>query len=211
MTYQVKDPYFNKAKQENYPARSVYKLEEIDRKYHLLAPGDRVLDLGSAPGSWLKYAAEKVGKRGLAMGIDLKPLNILLPLWAYFVQVDIFSLRPEDFQQYASLSPAVENRFPAGAGVRGNFEAVLSDMAPATTGVRLADEQNSLSLARQALQVAQEILAPGGKFLVKIFEGEDLPDFVNEVKPLFEKVHLIRPQATRKGSREVFVLGLKKG
>ena len=189
--YQPKDHYFNKAKQENYPARSVYKLEEIDRRYKLLAAGDRVLDLGCAPGSWLKYAAQRVGEKGLAVGIDLKPLNIALPPQAHFLQMDIFSVKPGDLNQYAQ-----------------KFEVVLSDMAPATTGVRLADEQKSLDLARRALELAQEFLVPGGKFVAKLFEGEDFSGLVNEIKPQFKKVQLIRPQATRKGSREIFVLGL---
>ncbi len=191
--YKPKDHYFKKAKAEGYPARSVYKLEQINQQYKIIKPGYRVLELGCYPGSWLKYCAKAVGKHGLVVGMDIKKLSIPLPHNARFICADV-------------------NQLPSGRieGLSAAFEAVISDMAPATTGVKLVDEQASLELAESALSLAQSFLCPAGNLLVKVFEGEDLDILLNKLKKQFHKVHIIRPKAIRKGSRELYVLGLAK-
>ncbi len=190
MPYKPRDHYFKKAKKEKYPARSVYKLKEADQKYRLFRRGQLVLDLGAAPGSWSKYVLERVGPKGLVVAIDLSPLKISAPNLLFF-QEDVFSVTPQKIRE------RVEGQ---------SFDAVLSDMAPKTTGDRSGDHFRSVELAQRALELAKELLKPGGVFLVKVFEGEAFPRFVEEVKREIGPVKRFRPKSTRSESREIFVL-----
>ncbi|NPA48369.1 MAG: RlmE family RNA methyltransferase, partial [Thermodesulfobacteria bacterium] len=193
MAYKPRDHYARRAKEEKYPARSVYKLKEADQKYRLLRPGQKVLDLGAAPGSWSKYALERVGKKGLVVGIDLNPVKISHPRFL-FLQEDIFEISPEEILEKADVK---------------QFDVVLSDMAPKTTGDRSGDHFRSVALAERALYYAEELLKPGGIFFVKVFEGEAFPRFVEEVKKRLGPVKRFRPKSTRSSSREIFVLARK--
>ena len=186
--YKKPDRFTVAAKKAGYPARSVFKLEEIDRRTRLLKQGMRVLDLGAAPGSWSLYTANKIGPSGRLMAIDLDPLTTTLPAHATFVQGDALSLGNSALATFAP------------------YPVVLSDMAPRTTGNRLGDQTRSFELFMGALEVAQALLAPGGAFIGKIFMGEDLPLARAGVKRAFEKERLIRPEGTRTGSYEVFVI-----
>ena len=191
----VRDYYFNKAKKEKYPARSIYKLEEVQRKYRFLHPGDSVLDLGCHPGSWSLYASEAVGKRGIVVGVDLQETAAApRPEGAeiHWLCQDIMD--PEMIIQVRKFRPA--------------FKVLISDLAPKTTGNRWADHQHSLQLVRQTLALAGILLYSGGHYICKIFQGEDFPEFVQEVKDLFETVKVIKPKSSRTESREVFVLGM---
>ncbi len=194
MAYKPRDHYAKRAKEEKYPARSVYKLKEADQKYHLLRSGQKVLDLGASPGSWSKYALEKVGKKGLVVGIDLNPVKINHPRFL-FLKGDIFELSPEEILREANVE---------------YFDVVLSDMAPKTTGDRSGDHFRSIALAERALFLAERLLKPGGVFFVKVFEGEAFPNFVEEVKNRIGPVKRFRPKSTRASSREIFVLTHKK-
>ncbi len=194
MAYKPRDYYAKRAKEEKYPARSVYKLKEADQKYRLLKPGQAVLDLGAAPGSWSKYALERVGKKGLVVGIDINPVKISHPRFL-FLPGDIFELEPEEIRQKTGVE---------------FFDAVLSDMAPKTTGDRSGDHFRSVALAERALFFARKLLKPGGIFLVKVFEGEAFPRFVEEVKKDIGPVKRFRPKSTRASSREIFVLARRK-
>ena len=183
------DHYTKKARAENWRARSVYKLEEIDDKIKLFKPGDRVLDLGCYPGSWSQYALSKIGNSGRLIGIDLKkPKDLPAPAFK-FIQGDIFDIAWED------ISSTLETY----------FSAVLSDMAPSTTGIRNTDSSRSIQLAFKAFEIAIASLVPNGKFLCKVLEGEDIKIFMNQLKPHFSEIRLFRPKATRKRSTEVFV------
>ncbi len=190
MAYKPRDYYARRAKEERYPARSVYKLKEADQKYKLLRAGQVVLDLGAAPGSWSKYALERVGKKGLVVGVDLNEVKLNHPRFV-FLKKDIFELTPEELLSAAGV--------PA-------FDVVLSDMAPKTTGDRSGDHFRSVALAEQALLIAEKVLKPGGVFFVKVFEGEAFPRFVEEVKRRLGPVKRFRPKSTRPSSREIFVL-----
>ena len=150
------DYYRSLARTEGYVARAVYKLKEVDEKYHLMKPGSRVLDLGCSPGSWLQYIASRVGPGGLVVGVDAAPLAIAVVPPLDFVQGEITSL---DLETIIALSPT--------------FDVVLSDLAPKTTGIRQVDQQRSLELASLAWEWARRLLREGGHFLVKIFEGPD--------------------------------------
>ncbi|MCK6529503.1 RlmE family RNA methyltransferase [Myxococcota bacterium] len=190
----VGDRFTRKAKEEGYAARSVYKLEEIAGRYGLLRPGERVLDLGCAPGSWTQFASRRVGGSGLVVGIDLSGVTVPLPPHARVLRGDAFDLEPE------SLAEAAEGRAPP-------FDGVMSDMAPRTTGVRSADQAASAGLAERALEVARRVLAPGGWFVVKVFEGPDVRALREEVRRSFVSVATARPEATRQRSIEVFIVG----
>lgn len=187
------DHYARKAQKDNYPARSVYKLQEIRKKTGILQSGDRVLDLGCAPGSWTLYAAEQVGPGGSVVGVDLKPVSIGLPPWARTATGDL-------------LEPDAELR----KLLSGPFDAVLSDMAPATTGNRNVDAVRSFVLAETALELARIALRPGGVLVCKIFQGPDFDEYLKRVKTGFERHKIFKPQSSRKASREIFIIGMGK-
>ena len=187
------DHYTQRAKKEKYPARSVYKLQEIQERYRLIKKGDKVLDLGCSPGSWLLYASEIAGKNGEVVGIDIKDVTISVPANVKVHKADIFS-KDEAFSE--SL----------GTG----YNVVLSDMAPDTTGNRFVDTVRSFDLCRQALEIARERLAPGGAFLCKIFQGEDFKAFSESVRSSFKKHKIYKPQSSRKASKEIFIIGTGK-
>ncbi len=190
---QWQDHYTRRAQKENYPARSVYKLAEIQKKYRILTKGDRVLDLGCTPGSWLLYAGEQVGPGGRVLGVDLNPVTIPLPAHVKAITGDIHVL-----QHTAELS--------LGAG----FQVVLSDMAPSTTGGKFLDAVRSYELCQSALAVSDALLQPNGRFVCKIFQGEDFKAFSEQVKARFQRMHMFKPQSSRKASREMFIIGLGK-
>lgn len=190
---QYRDHYFKKAKQDKYPARSVYKLQEMDKAHKLLRPGQRVLDLGACPGSWTLYAARQVGPTGRVLGIDLQVPETVFPEQVIFLQADIFARAPEFVAQAHALAP---------------FDLVLSDMAPKTTGSKSTDQARSMHLVEAALAVAQDWLAPGGSFVVKVFQGPDTPAFVQSLRAHFAKVSIFKPKSSRAESKEIFILGL---
>ena len=190
----IQDYYFHKAKKENYPARSVYKLEEAQRRHRFLKPGRRVLDLGCHPGSWSLYAAEAVGPKGLVVGIDLQAGETRQKSGAEIIRL-CYDVR------LSGLADILLARWPG-------FHTLLSDMAPATTGSRFADHQKSLILCRRALELAERLLHPGGSLYVKAFQGGDFPEFLAECESLFDEARVVKPQSSRRESRELFVLGL---
>jgi 23S rRNA (uridine2552-2'-O)-methyltransferase len=190
--YDPKDFYFRKAKKAGLRARSAFKIEEILHRHRLLAHGDAVLDLGAAPGGFLQILAEAVGERGVAVGVDLEPIRHLGKPWVRTAIVDL--LAPDALDKIRALHP-------------GRFRLVTSDMAPKTIGIKVADEARSLELVRMALSVAERTLLPGGAFVAKVFVGGDFPVLKREVQARFESIHVVRPEATREASYEVYVVG----
>ena len=158
------DHLTQRAKAENYPARSVYKLEEIQKKFKVIAPGSMVLDLGCAPGSWAKFAAELTGAEGQVIGIDLKKVSERFAANTRVIIGDVLELAQKDKENLAEI---------IGTG----YHAVLSDMAPSTTGRKDVDAARSYYLCMAALAIAQKALEPGGCFVCKIFQGEDFEEF----------------------------------
>jgi 23S rRNA (uridine2552-2'-O)-methyltransferase len=191
MAYTVQDRFFLKAKKEHYLARAVYKLEEIQKKHRILRAGDRILDLGAAPGSWIQLASKVAGRSGLVVGIDLKPIERDFGNRVITIQGDIFDLE--------FVEAAVRDHLP--------FDVVLSDMAPATSGIKVADSARSSLLFERAFEIARWALKPGGNFLAKIFHGPEFHRLLTEVKKEFGRTRAIRPDATRKQSREIYILG----
>ncbi len=191
--FKPQDHYFKKAKRHRYLARSVYKLDEIQRKYRIIKRGSRVLDLGCAPGSWLQYAEEKVGRKGIVVGVDLKEVKKDFSSRVFVLREDVFELNPGRLKEFCSF-----------------FDVVLSDMAPATTGIGFVDSTRSIYLAERALEIADAVLKKGGYLLCKVFEGEDFPQFLKKYREAFERVKIIKPKASRKDSREIYLLGIGK-
>jgi len=185
------DHFFKKAKRQKYLSRSVYKLEEIQGKYNFIRRGDRVLDLGCAPGSWLHYVAETVGPQGLVVGVDIKKVEKQIATQVIIINKDVNELDAELLLKYCS-----------------GYNVVLSDMAPPTTGIGFVDSTRSIALADRVLEIAGIVSKKGGHFLCKVFEGEDFPQFLKKVKSKYEWVKIIKPQASRKKSREIYLLGM---
>lgn len=193
MSYNRKDFYFHKAKKEDFAARSIFKLEEIDQKLRLIRGGDTILDLGAAPGSWSQYCAKKVGLKGKVLGVDLQEIEITLPN-ACFVKADL---------RDANLDAIVRD-----SGFEIPFNLVISDMAPKTTGIRTTDQARSLELCQLALDTAHRMLKPGGHFICKLFHSEDFDTFRKQLLRCFKKVEVIKPKSTRKESKEIFLIGI---
>jgi 23S rRNA (uridine2552-2'-O)-methyltransferase len=184
------DYYRQQAQAEGYVSRAVYKLQALDRKYHLFRPGQRVLDLGCSPGSWLQYLARRVGPQGLVLGVDVVPLRIPLAPPLDFLLGDIQSI---DFGILRAKSLY--------------FDVVVSDLAPKTSGMKAVDQERSWLLALRAWEIAQELLATGGHFLVKIFEGPDTNRLVAWLKEAFASCHRVKPAGSRPASKELYLLG----
>lgn len=193
MGYNPKDYYFKKAKEQNFAARSVFKLEEIDERFRVIKKNDIIIDLGCAPGSWAQYACKKIGTAGRVIGIDLQKVQLTIPN-ALFIHGDAFDV------------PTLDNVLAEQKIEKVNV--VMSDMAPKTTGIRIQDQQRSYDLCMRALEVALLRLKPGGNFIVKFFQSEFFDDYLKEVRKHFMKVEILRPKSTRKNSIEIFIIGL---
>lgn len=206
--YNKKDRFHQKAKDEQFAARSVYKLEELDRRFGVVRKGDKVVDLGCAPGSWLQYLSRAVGKSGAIVGYDIEPLalNPGLNVRAFVASID--DLTPQRVR--ADLAALVSERkgkpppdpVPPSFGV----DALISDMAPKLTGIRDADQAKQAALVGAALDLAESLLKAGGRFTAKMFQGRETDPVLDRCKQRFSRVRLIKPEATRDGSREVFVV-----
>ena len=186
----VKDYFYHKAKKDKYPARSVYKLEEIDKKYRLIQKGIRVLDLGCSPGSWSKYCSNKIGEKGLVVGIDKEKTKVECLSNTVFIKGDILKLDLYSVKQ-----------------VSQEFNVVLSDLAPSTTGIKEVDQVRSLELAEAAYNIALKMLKANGHFVCKLFQGPDMNKLLNEMRNKFMWVKTTKPSSSRKESSEVYVIG----
>lgn len=192
MVFKVKDHYYNKAKKDNFLARSVYKLEEIDQRFKILKPGNQVVDLGYHPGSWIQYTQKVVGLSGLVVGIDIKEVNRKL---MNLKNVSLFEKSIFDVQEVADL------------GAEGKFDVVLSDMAPNTTGIRSVDQDRSLNLVEAVVELLPKFLTLGGNMVIKVFDSEEAQKYLKKQKGLFKNIDYLRPKSTRSVSKEFFVIG----
>lgn len=190
--FKVKDHFFHKAKKENFLARSVYKLEEIDERFNIIKKGDQIIDLGYHPGSWIQYTASIIGKDGIVIGSDIKEINnklLNLPNVRLF-QKDVFT---------------IENM--SELGVSDQFDVVLSDMAPNTTGIQSVDQIRSLNLVEMVFSLLPRFLKPGGNLVIKVFESNDAQVFLKTQRKHFADFHNLRPKSVRSVSKEYFVIG----
>lgn len=189
------DHFGRRAQHEGFLARSIYKLQEIDERVKLLHRGQRVLDLGAAPGSWSQYAADRVGLEGRVVGVDIAPIKSgALPNTVYLL-LDVNALTPELLRE---------------AGSPEAFDVVLTDMAPKTTGARVRDQFLSYELYLRALTLTDTLLVKGGSFAGKIFQGAEMEDARRATAERFEQVKIVKPKASRSESYEIFLVGLKR-
>ena len=189
MVYRPKDAFYRRAKKEGYRSRAAYKLLELNRHFHLIRQGDRLVDLGAAPGSWLQVTSRLAGQKGRVVGVDIQSIKAFKEQNIYFLQADITS---EDSQK--KVKDLLGDR----------ADCILCDISPHLSGIRHADVSRSIELARSAMRLATQLLRPGGNFLVKTFIGEETKTFSLELKQFFRSVQSTRPGATRKGSSEIY-------
>lgn len=185
---ELHDPYFKKAKAEGYLARSAYKLQEINERKRLFGKGARVLDLGCAPGAWLQIASEIVGPEGRVLGIDLQEVRESIAENVRTIQGDVYTTDPAQLTELAG----------------GLFDAVLSDMAPSTSGH--GDHFLSVRLCRRVLELLPSLLRSGGAMTMKVFEGEEYPALLRETQSLFRDARGFKPKASREVSREMYIV-----
>jgi 23S rRNA (uridine2552-2'-O)-methyltransferase len=185
--------YYKKAKAENYRSRAIYKLVQANEKHGFIKRNDVVVDLGAAPGGWIQAARKMVGKHGFVLGVDLKPIE---PLTQEYIRTIIADLtEPGVEEQILSFLPR-------------KADVVISDAAPNITGVWEVDHARQVDLAHKAMEIAQLILKPNGNFFVKVFEGDLLNHFIQTVKQHFDFVKIMKPQASRAKSSEMYILAL---
>jgi 23S rRNA (uridine2552-2'-O)-methyltransferase len=183
------DRFHQKAKKQGFLARAVYKLEELDQQFKLFKAGQRVLDLGCAPGSWLQYARSKVGDSGILVGLDREPLRGDVG-GARIVVGDVLTIDTKEL-----------------LGELSAFDVVLSDMAPDTSGIRSQDQARSEALFERALEIATLLLAPGGNFVGKLFQGPEFKKLSESVRARFELGKTAKPASSRQISIEQYVVG----
>jgi 23S rRNA (uridine2552-2'-O)-methyltransferase len=193
MVYKRKDGFYRRAKEAGYRSRAAYKLIELARRHRLIRPGDRVVDLGAWPGGWVQVAAELVGPSGRVVAVDLVSIN---PLPNPVVTCLMGDVR----------DPVVQKEITRVSG--GNVDVVLSDMAPKLTGVRATDIARSAELAQTACDVAARLLRSDGRLLLKTFASPDTDALVADLRDSFAAVKRARPEATRTGSAEVYIVAL---
>ena len=184
------DVYVKRAQQEGWRSRAVYKLIEIDEKDHILKPGMTVVDLGAAPGSWCEYAARKIGEKGHIIALDILPMDALADVT--FIQGDF---REEEV--YDQLLMTLGDT---------PVDLVMSDMAPNISGMKAVDQPRAMYLAELALELADKVLVDGGDLLIKVFTGEGLDAFKQELRTRFKKILVRKPKASRPRSPEIYLL-----
>jgi len=185
--------YYKKAKQENYRSRATYKLVQANNKYSFIKLRDVVVDLGAAPGGWIQAARKMTGRHGFVLGVDLKSIE---PFPQEYIRTIIGDLSdPKIAEQILSF-------------LLRRADVVISDAAPNITGVWEVDHARQIELANKALDISLQILKPNGNFFVKLFEGDLMNEFVQTVKGHFEEVKIVKPQASRAKSSEMYLLAL---
>ncbi len=188
--YKKNDHYHQLAKEEGFVARSAYKLQEIQKKFKVIKRGDKVLDLGCAPGAWSQVVLPLVGREGVLVGIDYEAVDLKAPN-ARFLKMDAFKIEA--------------NTLPEAP-----FDCVLSDMAPKTSGIKVRDQALSAELCIKAMEVCDTMLKKGGFLVIKLFEGEDAKRVEEEIQKRFQSLKRFRPQSTRQASYEIYLIAGNK-
>lgn len=187
---QERDPYVQQARRDGFRSRAVYKLEQISEKERFLKPGMVCVDLGSAPGSWSQYVTQKLKGRARIVAVDILPMDSLPD-----VEFVLGDFREDDV--FEQLLQAVGE---------GGVDLVMSDIAPNITGTRVVDQPRSMYLVELALDMARRVLKPGGNFVCKVFQGAGFDEYLRDVRNSFERVKVMKPKASRPGSREVYLV-----
>lgn len=188
--YDRKDTFYKKAKAEGYKSRAAYKLIELDKRFKLMRRGDKILDCGAAPGGWSQVALELIGDNGKVVGVDLD---------------EITGIPNKNFISIAG-DFTLEETLNAVLAVSSDYNTVISDIAPHTTGVKDADHFNSIELVRHVHVFMKKVLKPGGSFVCKMFEGVERQQLVKDIKADFKNIKIVHPEASRSGSVEIYVV-----
>ena len=190
MSRHLSDPYVKQAQKDGYRSRSAYKLIELNDKDRLIRPGMRIMDLGSAPGGWSQVAGKLVGRKGRILATDILPMDALANV---------------DFIQGDFTDEAIVQQLLAWLD-GGKFDLIISDIAPNITGIAMADQASSMYFLELALDTVVKTLKPGANFVAKMFQGSGSDQYVKELRKHFEKVLIRKPAASRKESREVYLV-----
>lgn len=188
-----KDPYYRKAKEQGYRSRAAYKLLEVLNKFRIIRKGDKVLDIGAAPGGWSQVVSKIVGDSGLVISVDLKPVE---PFQRGNIKILTLDINLKE-------TPKVLKEIS-----RDGFNSILSDASPNITGAWDLDHYRQISLALRVLELAEVVLKPGGNLFVKLFDGPEVKSFEEKVKDRFNRVRLLKPKASKSKSSEVYLLGI---
>ena len=188
------DPYYKKAKQEDYRSRASYKLKQLDKKYKLIKQGNTVVDLGAAPGGWSQVALEKVGEEGIVVGVDLNRFK-------KFHEENYYGFRG-DF-----TTPEVQQKIMDAIG--GKAKVVMSDASPSLCGIKNIDQLRSIDLTYTVIEIAENILEPKGNLVMKVFQGPEYKEMLDSLKNKFRHVRTTKPASSRKKSSEMYVVGLE--
>ena len=191
MAFNRKDSYYKQAKREGKRSRAIYKIEEIDQRFRLFKKGQKILELGAAPGGWMEHIARRVGTSGAVLGLDLLTITDLKSPPCQTLVADI-------------LAPDTGARIDAL--VSPPFAGVVSDLAPNLTGIKATDQANSIAILEAAAKLGLERLNPGGFFICKVFQGSELKQFQTQMKKNFQKIILAKPKASRKTSAEIYLV-----
>ena len=187
---QEKDPFVQKARAAGWRSRAVFKLEQILQKESMLKPGMTCIDLGSAPGAWSQFISEKLGGKVRVIALDILPMDAIAEV--DFIQGDF-----TDTEVFETLLTRIGDE---------RVDLVMSDMAPNISGTKAVDQPRSMYLAELALDLVQRVLKPGGSFICKIFQGEGSEEFIREARQHFARVRVMKPEASRPSSREVYLV-----
>ncbi len=188
--YNRKDSFYRKAKQEGYRSRASYKLLELHQKYKIFKKDDAVLDVGAAPGGWSQVVLQLLGNNGVVVGVDILNITPINDKRFHFINGDIRN----------------ETTFTEISKIRDSFDVIISDVAPNTTGQKFVDHQNSINLIKMVISFSKTLLKKDGTLLFKLFDGEDREQLVKSLKDNFNEVKIIRPDATRKNSFEIYII-----
>ncbi|MBC7119000.1 MAG: RlmE family RNA methyltransferase [Methanobacteriaceae archaeon] len=186
-----KDYYYRSAKKHKYRSRASYKLLQLDNRFHIIGEGDKVVDLGAAPGGWSQVALEKVGDSGLVIAVDIKPIKPF--------PVDNFHTIKGDF-----TDEEVQGKI--GELLGGKADVIISDASPSLSGIRDIDQLRSLELVESVIKVAGRFLKKDGNLLVKVFQGPGFSELLKKLKGLFRRVKSTKPASSRKGSPEMYIV-----
>lgn len=189
-----KDPYYKRAKADDYRSRASFKLKQLDKKFKIIKNGNNVVDLGAAPGGWSQVALEKVGDDGVVVGVDL---NRIRPF-----SVDNFHRVRGDFNNLE-----VQNKIKDF--ISGDVNVIMSDASPSLTGIKDIDHLRSIDLINCVIDISDNMLVNGGNLVMKIFQGSEYKDTVDNLKSKFKILKTTKPASSRKKSKEMYVVGLK--
>jgi 23S rRNA (uridine2552-2'-O)-methyltransferase len=189
-----KDPYYKRAKGENYRSRASFKLLQLDKKYNLIKKGSAIVDLGATPGGWSQVALEKTGEEGIVLGVDLEKIKPFTEKNFYFIKGDFTSQKVQE-----KIIDILD----------GKADVIISDASPSLSGIKDMDHLRSIDLANSVIAIADNILEKNGNLIIKVFQGEEFKDLIEKLRKKFKVLKTTKPSSSRKKSSEMYIIGIK--